>query len=387
MADYSEFNNNNYLPGLYNDMATAAFSHFTSAQQFRNPVVSQNSFTFTSPTQCSTLATHRPSIQTTSPINMSAPGVGTSWQHSIPVTMPWVDMVSSRGAGTTTVFTGVPLPAYPDLQMSCTVQIKPPKRKAIDSPDEAPMSKVYLCADQFANMTITTQEQPSLDQVQAGSDDRGVQVFIGARGTQCRGDAEAWQRFRDIENTLDVDLEEDIEVNMAASDNWEPHGPCFKVAQGILENTTHSPILPRKVMEEITKPCMQIVLWKSPGELIRDIKEENQSKSSSTTTTITSTFTNSKLSNFSNINRTERSPLMPRDNIMEADGSNMTVASPDLAPQLQSHYSNDLYTSSPGFLKSLPSTLTSSSTLNELSCSNIQTDFNTFENIDDEMQL
>lgn len=64
----------------------------------------------------------------------------------------------------------------------------------------APMSKVYLCADQFANMKITQKEQSMFDQVKIDAEDRGVQVFIGAPGTQCRTDAEAWQRFREIED-------------------------------------------------------------------------------------------------------------------------------------------------------------------------------------------
>ncbi|KAI8782861.1 uncharacterized protein LOC106071345 isoform X1 [Biomphalaria glabrata] len=296
MANYSEFNNNNYLPGLYNEMAATVFNNFSSVH--RSPVLSQNSFTFTSPTQGITLATHRPSIQTTSPIsNMSAPGVGTSWQHSIPVTMPWADVVNLRGAGTTTVFTGVPVPAFPELPQSVNVlaPVKCPKRKALDLPDEAPLSKVYLCADQFAHMTITSQDQSVLTTPSVAGDNTNVQVFFGSRESQCQSDASAWQRFREIENRLEVELDEDFDGNLGQTNNMEQDGPRLTIVDGILESTKRqSPILPRKVMEDITKPCMQIVLWKSPGELVREVaKEESQTKtsSSSTTTTLTNSQT------------------------------------------------------------------------------------------------
>ncbi|KAH9515133.1 hypothetical protein Btru_019285 [Bulinus truncatus] len=384
MANYSEFNNNNYLPGLYNnnEMAATVFNNFPSAQHYRNPVLSQNSFTFTSPTQGITPATHRPCIQTTSSINnMSAPGVGTSWQHSIPVTMPWVDTVNFRGAGTTTVFTGTPLPTCPEI-LTSDVPLKRPKRKALDLPDEAPLSKVYLCADQFAHMTITPQEQSG--KVPVTDDSKAVQVYFESRETQCQSDTQAWQRFRDIENSLDIELDEDIGGNIGHVKNVEADGPRLRIVEGILDSARQSPILPRKVMAELTKPCMQIVLWKSPGELIRDVsKDENQTKTSSASTT--NTFKDSTaLSTVAGGSVSYSYMNLDNDGDLSADKCSMNTNHSLISEPL---VGTNILNTRNDFSASLPSSLVQFSCPSNQSIYQVQSD-DLFETIDDDdMQL
>ncbi|BFZ04747.1 hypothetical protein BsWGS_07786 [Bradybaena similaris] len=358
MADYSEFNNNNYLPGVYNDMeAAAAFNYHSAMTHTRSPSAVQNSFTFTTPTQCSTLATYRPSIQTTSPIgSLSAPGVGASWQHSIPVTMPWADIkspISHLGIGATTIFTGTPASPYHDGQLSYSTPLRRPKRKALDLPDEAPTSKVYLCADQFANLKISPSEKENYGLPADDGGHTSVQFYSGANTSKSKGDIEGWQRFRDVENRLDVELDEDVQLNMASTSS-STDGPCLKVAEGILKNSvTGSPILPLKVMEDINKPCMQIVLWKSPGEIMRDIAKEDlatitpassSSASSSSSTLTTSTATTvSKVTGTSTMDVCERLPFTPRDNM------DMGQDTPMLDP-----HSHCLFQPAPTFGSSIP---------------------------------
>ncbi|CAG5124693.1 unnamed protein product [Candidula unifasciata] len=326
MADYSEFNNNNYLPGVYNDMeAAAAFNYHSALAHTRSPGVVQNGFTFTSPTQCSTMATYRPGIQTTSPIrSLSAPGVGAAWQHSIPVTMPWADIkspISHLGVGSTAVFTGTPASPYFDGQLSCSSPLRRPKRKALDMPDEAPTSKIYLCADQFANLKISPSEKENYGLPADDGGHTSVQFYSGANILKSKGDIEGWQRFRDVENRLDVEVDEDIQLHTANTSSKD--GPCLKVAEGILNSVTSSPILPHKIVEDMTKPCMQIILWKSPSEIMRDVAKEDlettqpSSSSSASSSTYTTTLATStcKVKDTSAMDITERRPLTPKDNM------------------------------------------------------------------------
>ncbi|XP_005102676.1 probable serine/threonine-protein kinase ndrD [Aplysia californica] len=282
----NEFNNNNYLPGFPSDISAATFAHvLPTALHFRSGSVPQNSFTFTTPTQCNTSATPRPCIQTTSRIsNLSAPGVGASWQHSIPTTMPWVatQAVPMRqvGLGNASLFTGIP--SHINVP-SCSSPIKRPKRRALDEPNEAPSSKVYLCLDKFANLHISPSEH---------SRDVGT---AASYADQTENINSIWQHFQEIENRLDEELEEDVNTCVDPG-NTQEDGPVLKVADGILDVDKHKklvsaePILPREVIAEVQKPCMQLVLWQSPAAAIREFLkcDDPQSNSSVVVTTSSS---------------------------------------------------------------------------------------------------
>uniref|UniRef100_A0A0B6YFM4 Uncharacterized protein n=1 Tax=Arion vulgaris TaxID=1028688 RepID=A0A0B6YFM4_9EUPU len=248
--------------------------------------------------------------------------------------MPWVDMkspVCHPGVGTTTVFTGTRTsPSFSsEGQLSTNVPVRCPKRKALDVLDEAPTSKIYLCADQFANLKISAGEKQNFGLPADDGGNTGVQFYTGVKTSKSKCDIEGWQRFRDIENRLDVEVEEDIDLNMGKV-RGSKEGPCLKVAEGVLgPAVVNSQILPRRVMEDITKPCMQVVLWKSPGEIIREIAQEEVTKTpSSFSTTITTNVTSINRTTATNrMDTSERYPLSSRDNIMDT-----TLGAPTLDP-------------------------------------------------------
>ncbi|GFO34084.1 hypothetical protein PoB_006058900 [Plakobranchus ocellatus] len=287
----------NMLSTFLRYMAATNFTSVMGMNQYRNPLGPQNGFTFTAPTQCSTLGTPRPSIETMSPINLSAPGVGASWQHSIPTTMPWVDMSSppqNNTQGNATVFTGMPFNVFPSLQPPSSNIARRTKRKATDVPPEAPMSKVHLCADQLANMRITPHHTLNCETSRQSRRENDMSYLANS--------SEQWERFRELEERLAVDSDEQFQ----SSDKEEAeaqNGLVVRVAEGVFDLAkANSPILPRKVMEDINKPCMQIVLWQSPEHLIQqDIKKDDgkvacpppSSNSSSSTTNSRTTYAHS----------------------------------------------------------------------------------------------
>lgn len=114
---------------------------------------------------------------------------------------------------------------------------------------------------------------------------------------------------------------------------------------------------------------MQIVLWKSPGELIREIqKDENPDTSDSDSNKIS--------------NSPSRLPLLSRDNIME-DSSDLTHT-----PSLSPHYQTDVFKlSTAHFLNSLPTNTVLSDRTENLNCNLIGKDSDIFDSMDDEMQL
>ncbi|KAK3804039.1 hypothetical protein RRG08_062409 [Elysia crispata] len=291
--------------------------------QYRNPTGLQSNFTFTAPTQCTTLGTPRPCIETISPINLSAPGVGASWQHSIPTTMPWVDMNSAPQnvpLGSATVFTGVPFNIYSGQVSSNNSAPRRSKRKAHDVPAEAPISKVHLCADQLANMRITPNHHTSPDttsQFDLQTENICVDYDTRLDIKKPTNKAEDWERFRELESRLTADSDE--EVDQSHSGVLRKKGVQLHVNDCVINVAQNSsPILPRKVMEDINKPCMQIVLWQSPEKLIRDITNDD-SNAGSQSLTKTSTTTTSSHSTAS---------------FLKSTASSISVCPPIIAPSL-----------------------------------------------------
>ncbi|RUS78698.1 hypothetical protein EGW08_013553 [Elysia chlorotica] len=301
-------------------MAAANYNPLTGMSPYRNPNPTglQSNFTFTAPTQCTTLGTPRPCIETISPINLSAPGVGASWQHSIPTTMPWVDMNSvphNVHLGSATVFTGVPFNFFSGQVPPGSNILRRSKRKAEDVLPEVPVSKVHLCTDQLANMRITpshhmTTEKTSQFDLQAESNSVDYDAMLDVRKPTTK--SEDWERFRELESRLSTESDDELDQSPKRKE-----GIQFKVSDGILNIAqTSSPILPRKIMEDLNKPCMQIVLWQSPEKLIGDLTNDDSSadSQSSTATTLsssnvsmvtsnTSAITSSSISNCPSVSR------------------------------------------------------------------------------------
>ncbi|GFR88466.1 hypothetical protein ElyMa_006100700 [Elysia marginata] len=336
-------------------MAAANYPYL-GMSQYRNPAGPPSNFTFTTPTQCTTLGTPRPCIETISPINLSAPGVGASWQHSIPTTMPWVDMSSApqqMPVGSATVFTGLP---FNILRGHAPAGNPNParrsKRRALDLPAEAPASKVHLCADQLANMRITPSRHTASEVIYQLDEHCGSERED--YGSRPANRAEEWERFRELENRLTADNEEEVDISHGKVLSKEGIQLC--VANSVVNLTSNnSPILPRTVMEDIQKPCMQIVLWQSPEKLIQHIANggsnsvDSQTPSSTSSSPITSNLSSiSSSNNHASVMSTTPSRITPAAS--PSGVTCMETMSPD--PSVDFHQRSSITGSSLLFLSS-----------------------------------
>lgn len=354
-------------------MATANCNPYLGMNQYRNPGGPQSNFTFTTPTQCTTLGTPRPCIEAISPINLSAPGVGASWQHSIPTTMPWVDMApapQNMPLGSATVFTGLPFSLLPS-SAAFNNTLRGSKRKALDVPSEAPASKVHLCADQLANMRITPTYHASPDATHPNQQYtiNSAHCETGLDFNKSANRSEEWERFRELENRLTVDGEDELDSTI--SENLPEEGIQVHVADDVLKNlnSNSSPILPRQVMEDVQKPCMQIVLWQAPEKLINNVASKDRKveceSSTETSTATTSNLSSESLSaNITSANSTGISSMdtMSPESMYDFQRPSVVVRNPPFqSSELTRHASPACRLSpSPDFLRPLSSSSDSS---------------------------
>lgn len=315
---FGMYSNNNYLPDIGQFNSSSLLSQQSrcrqqnitpfSASAGQIPVVP---FSFAVPTQANSYTfslsqTHQPRGIYSNPVNHQgiAPGIGTSWQHSVPNQMPWGDdgmatQINTPGISTfcaTSTITQPSLSIYSSIPSCSTTPRRPKRHSSTDIEKDAPNSKCLVTEEKMA----AKMEGLSLDGMAVGTspinfcEQAGYQLQqpdilhfdfndMVSSSTTCSTISDGWKRFNDIENRLNADSdEEDILV--------EENGVKVHISQSIAKTILESPpLLPQKILNDINKPCMEIVLWKSPGGFEREVVRKTESRTCISTPSLAST--------------------------------------------------------------------------------------------------
>ncbi|KAK7087755.1 hypothetical protein V1264_021764 [Littorina saxatilis] len=309
------FNNNNYLPDLNHYPPTGQLSPPAPNFPPQEPVPpvqtgfgvvrTSGNFRFLSPTQVTCGPQWAP--PTCNMGLVSAPGMGASWQHSVPSTMPWANPTAPHFNAQSTPSHSQTLPVY-SMQMTVTrpqttmIQTspkpsllpRPMKRHLQPTPAEltdGPSSKRYL-SEKMAACFKQLQISPLEEQNGSNSFNVSDSGDPGFTWTADKG----WQRFREVEKRLEVDLQLVEDASMAVEDKLG----CVELPQQQEEcvltiplelkkeaNKCHT-VLPEAIVKSITNPCTDLVLYTPPEEVIASSLTELSTSSSSHVTSASS---------------------------------------------------------------------------------------------------
>ncbi|XP_006000937.1 uncharacterized protein LOC102357370 [Latimeria chalumnae] len=185
------------------------------------------------------------------------------WRQEVPASMPW----ASENQGVVN-FTGSVIlsPSHnPDRGPKC--------KRRIEKQDDEPSSKHFvseeMMAARFNSLSLNNDHMYSSN---------GLPVR-GLRGDKTRWQAWAqdYSRFQELEGRLRLDEEdEDGETELKKSVIVEGvfdmnDSPVFTVSSALQEELKFvaSNILPERLLQSMSLPCMELVLWKPPGSIIQ----------------------------------------------------------------------------------------------------------------------
>ncbi|KAL8584780.1 hypothetical protein ACOMHN_035699 [Nucella lapillus] len=381
-ANAEMFNNNNYLPDLNHFPPTTGHGHLPADSPLTSPAPTLDpltpppamsaasgsghvgNFRFLSPTQGTAIPTWMPT--TCFMGTVSAPGTGASWQHLVPVTMPWANHVAPHFTAQNTLLPQS-LPVYttamgvtpqttmmqvgPKPSIRCLRLKRHYRPNSIDESD-GPCSKRFLSekmAAWFKGLQIT----PPSGQ---GSNDSDNNDRCATAATALRGGfstpGNSWQRFQEVEKRLgenleDQDLEMSVEKDVSngcrASTNHRGRSRVvvLKIPEEV-KKEVHSPepVLPAQIMKTITNPCTDLVLWKPPEVIISSCLGVSSPPSHSlcstasnrchTSTTTTTTTSSSSRRSVGRLQQTDRngnsssSRMSSRSNAAQFQGASAT---------------------------------------------------------------
>ncbi|XP_067686602.1 uncharacterized protein [Haliotis asinina] len=277
-------NNNSYLPSLRHPSPFFPLTQTTHMPSsiYQNSQIGQNvtsNFTFTSPTQTNVVSYASPmytaSVSTThSPYHgpRTAPGTGARWQHTVPQQMPWMTTVP-QGNSPVIVFTAQssqstalnhsPLTSHFEPKASCSFTQRRPKRHCELHYDSSvcPSTKIRITDEKMAARM------------------QGLNLTGTSESTDNKHYSN-WEKLKEIEDRLE-DEDMGIDATSTTNKNTEDNLPRLRIKAGINpQDLLKSTILPKTILENLNKPCMQVVLWKPPG-IVKDIEGMFSPKSSS----------------------------------------------------------------------------------------------------------
>ncbi|ESO97343.1 hypothetical protein LOTGIDRAFT_231539 [Lottia gigantea] len=221
---------------------------------------SNSPFTFGSPTQSPIITSSQQQYNTARGINvnrMIAPGLGVSWQHTVPKQMPWSEpstVIQFTSPHTTSVSQPVPR-SSPGEPITKPIHLRTKRHHLSSTNDGCPPRKQFISADKMAA--------------------RLQNLCIGSVDNQQNTVGDGWDKFLDLEERLkDEEIEESSpELNSSTIRINED----FK--DSILKRDS---ILPAKVLNRLHKPSLEVVLWKPPegvvSEIINKVKKEETDK-------------------------------------------------------------------------------------------------------------
>ncbi|XP_062584823.1 uncharacterized protein LOC134246477 [Saccostrea cucullata] len=279
--DIGIYSNNNYVPDIGQFGHKPDIINSTPMQNNQGGCNYPGNFTFAVPTSANQLTAGF--TQTSQPGGLYSntymnpqrvvPGMGASWQHTVPNYMPWTDQVYgmvNSGMSRVPTFTGnstvsqsyniVPSP-------SCSGPTRRNKRHATEDIEAgSPENKIFLTEEKMAdrmqslNIQCTGTRNLSPPPVQPLPD----VVLSSDMDAQYCTEAEGLQRLKELEKRLEDDVSESRDREKTRKDK-----PKFKLKLNLPEKVTAgifnpSPILPKRILEDINNSNLQVVLWKPP---------------------------------------------------------------------------------------------------------------------------
>ncbi|XP_064613178.1 uncharacterized protein LOC135476962 [Liolophura sinensis] len=154
---------------------------------------------------------------------------------------------------------------------SCSAPIRRPKRTALDAGCETP-SKVYITEEKMmASMQeLSLNHSESSDKALVHNSNNTTTSTTALTPMQSSVER-SWQKFRELEDML-ADEQIDTELTEVKNTGFKVHINT-SVANSIICSS-----IPKAVLENINKPCLQVVLWKPPVDKLREIVSENVHK-------------------------------------------------------------------------------------------------------------
>ncbi|XP_046336063.1 uncharacterized protein LOC124118057 [Haliotis rufescens] len=276
-------NNNSYLPSLRHPspfFPLTATSHMPSSI-YQNSQIGQNvtsNFTFTSPTQTNVVSYASPmytaSVSTThSPYHgpRTAPGTGARWQHTVPQQMPWMSTVP-QSSSPVIVFTAQSSQSTAFQQSSLTSKFEPKASCSFTQRRPKRHSELHYNTSMCPSSKVRITDEKMAARME------GLNLTGTSEATD-RRQYSSWEKLREIEDRLE-DEDMGIDAPSTINQNTNSSLPRLRIKAGINpQDLLKSTILPQTILEDLNKPCMQVVLWKPPG-IVKDIEEMFSPKAS-----------------------------------------------------------------------------------------------------------
>ncbi|GAB1610041.1 uncharacterized protein LOC106872838 isoform X2 [Argonauta hians] len=345
---FGQFPNNNYMPGIANPCATQFVPPFLSSTSVStgttNTVTSvsssvlstpstsqlflnygglpfaqhiQTAFTFTSPTQSYSLmgspsgsvlpggvATHLHHYNShigggnsylhtsTATTPSTAPGVGVTWQHTVPSSMPWVqaNSITPNPVCFSDVLSSSSILTGNDPKPSCSCSPRRPKRRGTDMYEETemfqiPPNKVCVSEEKVARQL----QELSISPVPHSCFSRSCNISHDKKRAESISHWQSMTRTKVHSEATSTKFDEKCKILKSKTRNVvqdivdeDEKGSDNKAKRSLhiwedLSKDMLAPknVLPRKIIEEIIstpKPCLDVVLWRPPDVLANVVK-------------------------------------------------------------------------------------------------------------------
>lgn len=258
--------------GHYWDQGRNSASHFTSLQERLTPIPNWYD------TQSASASKTLPKSVLTAHLQVET----SSWQHQVPETMPWGSRISQERL---TEFKGI-------TTLPVNTQMGSPRRatkrrgpRVNDLSSGCPPRKEYISEEKMvAHMSrLSLVSQPSPDPAQPAMEAYCLRLSDTATSMPHSSQAvyfHSQRSFNELDSRLNVIEEED--ENDANNNDTSDTGPRLHISSQIeshIKAMKETSILPRKIIQEIVAPCMQVVLWKPQDNIIKDIVSETVNSS------------------------------------------------------------------------------------------------------------
>ncbi|KAK3599072.1 hypothetical protein CHS0354_024399 [Potamilus streckersoni] len=276
-------------PPVITSLMQQTMGHSYSPPIFTNPVYHQQNFTFSFPTQATGVVMSSSQNFVSQPWagvignmpQVTAPGVGINWQHTIPTQIPWANTANTFPTPGVSSFTASSECDLNSPQPSCSEMARRHKRHLQERNSSlCPPNKVRLTEDKIAaemqDLKISNgipYNRPVPSPVHTNIQDPVIDTDSFKLNVQKNCIFPQWQSFS---NRFSVD--EDAEaVKKKKTISARPKLHLLADLKSLLPSNL---ILPRKILEEIRKPKMEIVLWQPP-EIFKAMPHTEETKGSS----------------------------------------------------------------------------------------------------------
>ncbi|XP_048742691.1 uncharacterized protein LOC125656140 [Ostrea edulis] len=284
--DIGIYANNNYIPDIGQFGHQPDIINYPPMQTNAGACNYPGNFTFAVPTSANQLTAGftQTNLYTNTMTYMNprqvVPGMGVSWQHTVPNYMPWTDQEYGKVSSSVS-FTGKSMVSQSyhmvtSSRPSCSGSLRRNKRHASEDIEEcSPENKIFLTEEKMAakmkNLNISSTNSSSVSPFQLLPD---IVLSSNMDTPYCK-EAGDLQRLRELEKRLEEDVSESIDREKGGKDKGKPKlrlkiNLPDQVAASIFDP---EPLLPKRILQDLNKPCMEVVLWKPPLGRPADLRD------------------------------------------------------------------------------------------------------------------